>query len=323
MKTIFTENGEAALKEARQLITQSNKGNDVISQSLRHFSKVTLNKTMPVFPALVAISCKAAGGKKEQALPFGKAIVLITGAADLHDDVIDKSTMKGPKETVFGKFGETAAVLAGDMLLVEGIKLLYQESGKISEGQRKQIINLISKAIKDISIAETLEANLKTRIDLPPTEFYKVISLKAVVPELTMQIGAIVAGADKDNIKNLGQFGRIYGIISLICDDCADIFDPTELDHRLKNECTPLPLIYALQNPLYQKSLMPLLNGDLSDIATLEKVGELVFDTPEVKRFLEEQMKASQKQLTKLRELNKETWEELNTITLALRSCFS
>ncbi len=323
MKKIFNENGGVALKEARQLIIQSNKGKDVISQSLRHFSKVTLNNTLPVFPALVVMSCKAAGGKIEQAIPFGRAIVLITGAADLHDDVIDKSTMKGPKPTVFGKFGEDAAVLAGDILLVDGVTLLYCECKKLSEVQEHKIRRLVSKAIKDISMAETFENNLRTHLDLPPKEFYKIISLKAVVPELTMKIGGLVAGADPDVIEKLGEYGKAYGIISLISDECADIFDPTELSHRLKNECAPLPLIYALQNPEYRKTLVPLLKKDLTNAGTLEKIGKLVFDTPEVNAFIEALSKNLKKKLNRLEELDKETWKELNAVTSALLSCFS
>jgi geranylgeranyl pyrophosphate synthase len=323
MKKIFMEYGEVALAEARQQILISNKATDIISQSLRHFSKVTLKKTLPVFPALIAISCKAAGGEVERAVPFGKAMVLITGAADLHDDAIDKSTMKGPKPTVLGKFGEAAAVLAGDMLLVEGITLLNSECERLPEYQGQQIKRLMLQAIKDISTAETLETNLRKHLDLPPTEFYKIICLKAVVPELTMKIGGILANADPDTIETLGQFGKAYGIISIISDECADIFDSLELTNRLKNECAPLPLVYALQNPQSRDLLIPLLDKDLTDAEVMDRISDIVFGAPEVNAFLKVQVEASKKYLNELKYINKETWEELKTILSAPLLFFS
>ena len=50
------------------------------------------------------MSCEAVGGDAEKTTPFGEAIVLISAAADLHDDVIDQSFKKGQKQTVLGKF---------------------------------------------------------------------------------------------------------------------------------------------------------------------------------------------------------------------------
>ncbi len=318
MKKIFRENGGLALKQARQQIISANKDKSIISQSLRHFSKITLHNTMPVFPALIVISCKAVGGNVKQAIPFGKAIVLITGAADLHDDVIDKSTFKGPKPTVFGKFGETAAILAGDILLAEGLTQLHNECDKLPKGQGKQIRSLISEAILEISMAETLEASLKARLDLSPNEFYDIIRLKAVVPELTMKIGAIVGGAEQDLVEELGEFGRSYGVVSLVSDECADIFDPLEVANRLKNGCLPLPLIYALQNLQTRKMLLPLLSQDLSDNSAQEKIIDLVFETPEVQEFLEE-LNVSANCIVGIlqKSLEEEKWEELKILLSA------
>ena len=63
-------------------------------------------------------------------------------------------------------------------------------------------------------------------------------------------------------LKNLGQFGRTYGINSIIIEEFADMLNVEELRNRLKNEYSPLPIIYALQNPQIKANLLPLLNSD-------------------------------------------------------------
>ena len=113
VEKLFRQKGNSALKMAKRKILQSSRDDGALSQALWHFSKVTLRNAMPVFPALISISCEAVGGEAEKTIPFGAAIVMITGAADLHDDLIDKSFSKGPKQTVLGKFGPNTASRTG------------------------------------------------------------------------------------------------------------------------------------------------------------------------------------------------------------------
>ena len=195
------------------------------------------------------MSCEAVGGDVEKTTPFGEAIVLISAAADLHDDVIDQSFVKGTKQTVLGKFNAGTAILAGDILLFEGFKRLNEASELIPKTQSKKIMKLVSDAIFEISTAEALETQLRGKLDLTPSELHKVIWLKAVVPELAMKIGAILGNGNSKAVKELGQFGRTYGINSIIIEEFADMLNVEELRNRLKNEYSPLPIIYALQNP--------------------------------------------------------------------------
>ena len=85
------------MKNARKKMLLNFKDDSYTSQALRYFSKVTLHNALPVFPALISMSCEAVGGDTEKTTPFGEAIVLISAAADLHDDVIDQSFVKGTK----------------------------------------------------------------------------------------------------------------------------------------------------------------------------------------------------------------------------------
>ena len=317
MKREFKQKGGPALKNARKTMLRSYKDSSLSSQALRYFAKVTLHNSLPVFPALISISCEAVGGSAEKTTPFGEAIVLISSGADLHDDVIDQSAVKGSRQTVLGKFNTATAILAGDILLVQGIKQLIDSSELIPKKQAKEILELVSNAVFEICAAEALEVQLHKRLDLTPDEYHQVIRLKAVVPEVAMKIGALIGNGNSKDVESLGQFGRIYGVNSIIIDEFADLFDIEELSNRLKNECPPLPIICCLQNPETKANLVPLLSVGFMDEKTHKKIVKIVLKSSEIKvleKYLVSNATLEQEQLSK--KINEKTREELMNLLL-------
>ena len=73
------QRGGAAMENSRTYILSKYNDKSNISQALQYFAKVTLNKALPVFPALISISCEAAEGEIKSSLTqFGEAVVLIS-----------------------------------------------------------------------------------------------------------------------------------------------------------------------------------------------------------------------------------------------------
>jgi geranylgeranyl pyrophosphate synthase len=316
IRKVLKKKGGPALKKARKTILRNFKDDKYSSQALRYFSKVTLHNALPVFPALISISCEAVGGDAEKTTLFGEAIVLISAAADLHDDVIDQSLVKGSKQTVFGKFNAATAILAGDILLAQGFMQLTEAAESITKIDSKKIIKLVSEAILEICSAESLENQLRNKNDLKPEEYLEVIRLKAVVPELSMRIGAILGNASVEQTDSLGSFGRIYGMNSLIIEEFTDLLDIEEVRNRLENECPPLPMIYALQNEQIRTKLAPLLSSNLSKDSH-KKILEIVLDSKEIEvlgYYLTNSAREEVKQLTKM--LKGNIREELENLLL-------
>jgi geranylgeranyl pyrophosphate synthase len=303
VKGIVEKRGKAAIEQARQEILDSPYDGVAVSSALKYFARVTLKGALPVFPALISLSCEAVGGKTEKVASIGAALTLIAGAADIHDDIIDQSTIKYSKKTVFGKFGSDIALLAGDALLMQGLMILHKECKSLPKEQRKAILSLIPNALYEISNAEAKETHLMRKLDTTPQEYLEVIRLKAVVPEIHCKIGAILGNANKETTRSFGRYGRTFGIVSTIRDEFIDFLEYSELQNRLKNECPPLPMLYALQNSETRNKIKPFIESTNLKKRDAKKMVAIIIGSQEVqklKRFMKKMVCEEMKQILPL-----------------------
>jgi geranylgeranyl pyrophosphate synthase len=236
-------------------------------------------------PTLLAIACEAVGGNPENTASIGAALVLLTGAADIHDDIIDKSKTKGSKTTLFGKFGEDISLLAGDALLFEGLTILNRACKKLPKEQGELVQELVKQGFFELGAAEAKEASLKSNWNLTPEEYLDIIRRKAAVAEFTARIGAVVGGATPNEIEDWGKIGRILGMLMNMRDEFVDVFEAEELRNRRDYECLPLPMLYAMCNPKAKKRIIRLLKKkELTDEDAME-IADIILKTKEVQKL--------------------------------------
>ncbi|MEM1539257.1 MAG: polyprenyl synthetase family protein [Candidatus Aenigmatarchaeota archaeon] len=280
---IFKRRGEKALDVAKKTILQEKIEYKPIYDALRYFSQeIWLDFK---HPALLSLACEAVGGNPEIVLDIGAAIAMLSGAADIHDDIIDKSETKASKLTVYGKFGYDIALLVGDALLFEGLLLLHEACGKLQKAQAKKILELVKNAFIEIGVAEVKETVLRRKLDLNPTDYLDVIMRRASVAEVCMRIGAVLGGGSTKEVNVLGHYGRTLGILMTIRDEFVDIFEPNELKHRVENECLPLPLLYAFQTPKVRDRIIKILKKETIGENDVYKIISLIMKTKGVQRM--------------------------------------
>jgi geranylgeranyl diphosphate synthase, type II len=70
-------------------------------------------------------TCEAAGGAVEQALPAAAALELVHAFSLVHDDLpqLDDDAERRGRPSVWARFGEPVAILAGDALLAQAFRL--------------------------------------------------------------------------------------------------------------------------------------------------------------------------------------------------------
>jgi len=206
---------------------------------------------------------------------------LISGAIDIHDDIIDQSKVKGSRPTVLGKFGKDIALLAGDALLLKGFTLLHEAVEKgIPAEKVVVIIDIIKKTFFELGDAEALELQFRGRIDVTPEEYLQVVRKKAADVEAHTRISAVLGDGSKEEIEALSEYGRLLGMLILLRDDLIDMIDFEESVHRIRRECLPLPILYSLQNSKIKPEITSVLSrgritkrGAEKILAIVEKAG--------------------------------------------------
>jgi geranylgeranyl pyrophosphate synthase len=296
---IVDTRGTPAIEESIERIIQSGYTPSIITKALAYYAKELFPKVLPIFPALIHLSCELVGGKAEETKPVATAMMLITASGDIHDDIVDRSTVKFGKKTMFGKFGKDVTLLAGDALLMHGMGLVQNSTAVLSVNKRMAICNLITKAMFELTAAEATETCLWKKEQVPLEEYFEVIKQKGSIAELHCQIGAILGDADEKTLEYITRYGRAIGTLSAIKDEFNDVTNFSELNYRFKNEMLPYPIICAFQNPTIKKEVLTLIESQDFSEKDVQTIAKAVFASAEVKQLKRRLRKLGEEELTK------------------------
>ena len=301
-QNVIEKYGRNAMEKAVVRILDHKYNAGEVSSALKYHAKF-LRRVSPIFPALTALSCKAAGGKMEKTINIGAALTLFVEAANLHDDIIDQTATKYDRKTVFGKYGGDVTLLAGDVLLVQGTTLLHSAGDELSADEKKAILNLTFSALIEISNSAAMESRMKRKNDIEPNDYFEVIRLRAAVPEAHCKIGGILGGGNEAITGALGHYGRTYGIVGTIVDDFMDLLDYRKFENRIRNECLPLPVLCSLDDQLIRtevKSLIEKMNITKKDA---DKIADLVLHSDESKKLRKDIILLAEEELKQVRKV--------------------
>jgi geranylgeranyl diphosphate synthase type I len=258
VEKLLEERGSKALEEARKILLQEEVECKEVREALAYFLYEYWHDLAR--PTLLSIACEAVGGDPDATTPVAVPMMLISGAIDIHDDIIDQSKIKGSRPTVLGKFGKDVALLVGDALLFKGLTLLHEAVEKGVPAEKLSIIvAIINRTFFELGDAEALELQFRGRLDVTPEEYLRVVRKKAADVEAHTRISAILGGGSEDEIEALSQFGRLLGMMIILRDDLVDMIDFKEVQNRIKRESLPLPILYALQDSKNESGLCSLL----------------------------------------------------------------
>jgi len=227
-------------------------------------------------PALLSFCCKAVGGNPKTTIPTGAALTLLGWAIGIHDDIIDQSRMKNKRPTVLGKFGKDLALILSDVLLFKGFTLLRKTlESEISVKRVIQILETIEKIWFEQSAGETLEIQSKGSTDVTSKACFEKIRMRASEMEACTRIGGILGDGSKKQIEDLGAYGRLVGMMSILRNELIDMLEFNMLRHRIRRESLPLPIIYALQDQRIRPQLISLITKSKLTKRDLRNISKL------------------------------------------------
>jgi geranylgeranyl diphosphate synthase, type II len=202
------------------------------------------------------------------------AIELFHNFTLIHDDIMDKAPLRRGMETVHTKFGESTALLSGDVMLVAAYDYLNKISGKYSYA----IFDIFNKTAREVCEGQQLDMDFENLAEVSMDEYLHMISLKtSVLLAASLKMGAILGGAGERNQDLLYEFGRKLGLAFQVQDDYLDAFgDPEKFGKQvggdIKSNKKTFLLIRALETASAEqkKKLLELIGGNES--GKVEKV---------------------------------------------------
>ena len=157
-------------------------------------------------PRLLLMSAATLGDEalnSDRTLLLAVAIEMLHNASLLHDDVIDHADSRRGQSSVNNRFGNTAAILAGDYLLAQVMSILHEVNDPDAAAR-------INRTVISMVEAELLQMKPET---LTQDTYQRIIDGKTA---------ALFATACALGNPDYEEFGLHYGRLFQLRDDIAD-----------------------------------------------------------------------------------------------------
>ena len=137
----------------------------------------------------------------------------------IHDDIMDQAPLRRGMETVYKKWNTNTAILSGDVTLMMANQFVMRTSKPV------EAATLFNKVMIEIGEGQQYDMNFETQRVVTIPEYLEMIRLKtAVLLATSLQMGAVIAGADEEDQKNLYDFGIALGMAFQLQDDILDCY---------------------------------------------------------------------------------------------------
>ncbi len=173
-------------------------------------------------PFLTMISAGALGGDEEKAMPVGISLELIHNFTLVHDDIMDDDELRRGRKTLHRKESIPSAINAGDALF----SLSFRELSRADvDGETlRKIIYDVSNSVVKIAEGQEEDMRFEKTFDISEQEFIDMIDKKTSwLFQACTRCGAMVAGAEKEEIGKMGEYAKNMGIAFQIQDDYLDL----------------------------------------------------------------------------------------------------
>ncbi len=239
---------------------------------------VVRTKGKQMRPLFVILSARLYGQASDSTYRAASLVELLHTATLVHDDVVDESPERRGFFSVYALWKSKVSVLVGDYLLAKGLLLSLDHDDF-------RILQLMSRAVKQMSEGELLQLEKSRVLDLDEETYFTIIRNKtASLLAAACAAGAYSTSGDLAEAERMREFGEWLGIAFQIKDDLfdygtEDVGKPTGNDIREKK--LTLPLIYTLArcDKETRRKIIRILKSDRKTRAQIDEVIAIVVRT--------------------------------------------
>jgi geranylgeranyl diphosphate synthase type II len=185
-------------------------------------------------PILVVASGEAFSVPPELLYPIAGAIEMIHTYSLIHDDLpaMDNDDLRRGRPTCHKVFGEAMAILAGDALLTRAFEVVAKLSVPADKQLNKiEIITEIASAAGTVNaliggqVVDILSEGKPVSAD---TLDYIHSAKTGALITASVKIGALMGGANADELELITKYGKTAGLAFQITDDLLDVLATSE-----------------------------------------------------------------------------------------------
>ncbi|MBL0358917.1 MAG: polyprenyl synthetase family protein [Chitinophagaceae bacterium] len=195
------------------------------------------------------------------------AIELFHNFTLIHDDIMDKAPVRRGLPTVHTKFGNSTALLAGDVMFVK----CYEYLNKLKVTSFHKILQLFNTTAAQVCEGQQLDMDFEKTDTVSFDEYVNMITLKtSVLLAASLQLGAILGGTGEGNQQHIYEFGKNLGIAFQVQDDYLDAFgDPATFGKQVGGDIIANKKTFLMIHAL-----------EVADATSKEALQQLMIENP-------------------------------------------
>jgi geranylgeranyl diphosphate synthase type II len=175
-------------------------------------------------PVLALATARAAGVEPESVLPAAAAIELIHTYSLIHDDLpaMDDDELRRGRPTSHVVYGENVAILAGDGLFAEALRLICERQ----EGGREHVLEALTELARATGVEGMVGGQYVdvTEEDLDADGLRRLHALKTGrLIAASVRIPLILANVAEPETITYRRFAEELGVLFQIVDDILDV----------------------------------------------------------------------------------------------------
>jgi geranylgeranyl diphosphate synthase, type II len=172
-------------------------------------------------PVFVLMGCQLFSDDISRAALPALGIEMFHNFTLLHDDIMDKAFMRRNLPTVHVKWDVNRAILSGDALAIQSNIFIASCEKEILP----DVLRVFNSTALQVCEGQQYDLNFERREEVSVAEYLNMIRLKtAVLIAGSLQIGALIGGADPKWASRVYELGDMIGMAFQLQDDYLDTF---------------------------------------------------------------------------------------------------